>query len=207
MKNFMEVLFWLAEYIFQFWKCGGPVRNKNPICCLTDISQQCLNYYYYNGTITPESSEPSLSARLCPPQRTCWRTFYERRWTILKSILLLKIKLANSPLVLFLHHLADHSHSLLSASCHSWLVQLRKNLVRCCIECMNTGIEDCTFLEPVLITSGLRLIKSAVEVSLFSFPFSSIQPSWYRTHQSPVVVCKRCWSINTGSMSVICFEL
>ena len=121
-----------------------------------------------------------------------------------KVSFLLKIKLANSPLVLLLHHLADHCHSLLSASCHCWLVQLRKNLVRCCIECMNTWIEDCTFLEPLLITSGLRLIKSAVEVSLFSFPFSSIQPSWYRTHQSPVVVCKRCWSTN---MSVICFEL
>ena len=158
----------------------------------------------FYGTITLESSEPSLSARLCPPQRTCWHTFYERRWTILKSFFFLKIKLTNSPLVLFLHHLADHCHSLLSASCHCWLVQLRKNLVRCCIECMNTWIEDSTFLEPLLITSGLRLIKSAVEVSLFSFPFSSIQPSWYRTHQSPVVVCKRCWSTN---MSLISFEL
>ena len=121
-----------------------------------------------------------------------------------KVFFFLKIKLTNSPLVLLLHHLADHCHSLLGASCHSWLVQLRKNLVRCCIECMNTWIEDYTFLEPLLITSGLRLIKSAVEVSLFSFPFSSIQPSWYRTHQSPVVVCKRCWSTN---MSLISFEL
>merc|ERR1719391_1782900 len=36
-------------------------------------------------------------------------------------------------------------------------------------------------------TSGLRLIRSAVEVSLFSFPFSSIQPSWESTHQSPSI--------------------
>merc|ERR1719391_720280 len=36
-------------------------------------------------------------------------------------------------------------------------------------------------------TSGLRLIRSAAEVSLFSFPFSSIQPSWESTHQSPSI--------------------
>merc|ERR1712210_314076 len=36
-------------------------------------------------------------------------------------------------------------------------------------------------------TSGLRPIKSAVEVTLFSFPFSSIQPSCESTHQSPFI--------------------
>ena len=34
----------------------------------------------------------------------------------------------NSPLVLLLHHLANHFHSLLSAGCHSGLIKLSKNL-------------------------------------------------------------------------------
>merc|ERR550539_764191 len=36
-------------------------------------------------------------------------------------------------------------------------------------------------------TSGLRLIKSAADVSLFSFPFWSIHPSCESTHQSPSI--------------------
>ena len=71
---------WL-NILFQFLKCGGPVRKK-PM--LLNRHQTTMSSLFY-GTITLESSEPSLSARLCPPPRTCWRTFYERRWTIFFS--------------------------------------------------------------------------------------------------------------------------
>ena len=135
---------WL-NILFQFLKCGGPVRNTTLY-----VSLHIPDNNVFIIIIIMEQLPLNLQSHLCQLGFVLLRELVgapfanggEPFW---KVFLLLKIKLANSPLVLFLHHLADHSHSLLSASCHCWLVQLRKNLVRCCIECMNTWIEDCNF--------------------------------------------------------------
>ena len=79
---------------------------------------------------TPGSSKPFPSVLPSPPQRTSLHTF-----KLTSNIYLFlhtkteNFKMCvNSPLVLLLHHLANHFHSLLSAGRHSGLIELSENL-------------------------------------------------------------------------------